>query len=213
MSSEREVRRRGARSQRKKIAGLVLLGFMVQGSVTVGQDSGGTVIGRMSIAPEGEPQAELVMPGMGEEILLLPQTRAFDEGLRAVKGRWLPVVRAQEAAMQKARERFRTSRVGEERERATAALGTETRKLAEIGRDYEKALGAYLAALATRRIKADPEGKFRIEGVPEARYYVHGRFEILRMEHRYFWLVPVEVRSGQEVQVDLNRENATRSLD
>lgn len=200
-------------SCRMTVAGMALVSLLVQGPLMASPDSSGIVAGRLSITPEGQPPGELTMPGTGEEILLIPQTAAFDEGLQAVKAKWLPIVKAQQAAMQKARQQFRASRTGEERQRATAAMTTEARKLIEVRRDYEQAVAGHLAQHALRRTKADVEGKFRFEGIPEGRYYVHGRFEILRMEYRYYWLFPVELRPGHEVQADLNRENATQLFD
>ena len=79
--------------------------------------------------------------------------------------------------------------------------------------ETQKEVGAKLPLQGTicKETKTNVEGKYLITDVDPGRYYIYASFESdsLWVE----WLIPLEIKAGEEKSVDLDNDNAARIRD
>ncbi len=154
------------------------------------------------------------MRGTGVEVILLRGEGGVEAELAALRQSRTPTVEKQLQAVNKRQEDFLRSSRGprEEREKKSALLRQERAKLADLSEAHQKEVKELIAKHTFGKTKADSEGKFNFTGIPPGRYMIYARFEIVGMDIHYNWLLPVELQREKEVEVSLDKLNATTPL-
>ncbi|MFQ5916103.1 MAG: carboxypeptidase-like regulatory domain-containing protein [Nitrospinota bacterium] len=167
-------------------------------------EQGASIKGLLYISYSGDMSYD-VMFGRGVEVWLLKGQGGPEKELKALKEHWLPQIRAQEAARSKAwgegRRALGTAKQKEKRE----ALKREQEKLNKLRSEYDNEVSGLLAQYVVQRTKTDDQGKFQFEKLPAGRYLLHALFKVRLTENLYFWLYPVELEPGEEMEVHLNK--------
>ncbi|MFQ5657871.1 MAG: carboxypeptidase-like regulatory domain-containing protein [Candidatus Methylomirabilales bacterium] len=163
-----------------------------------------SIQGLLYISYTSDPSFDVIF-GKGVEVLLLKGEEGPQKELEAVKARWLPQIRAQNAAWSKAWGEARRALGTEKQKEKTEALRREQEKLDTLRSEYEKEVRNLLARYVLQRTETDGEGKFEFAGLPPGRYLLHARFKVRLTQNSYFWLHPVELRQGEEVETHLNK--------
>jgi hypothetical protein len=173
-----------------------------------------SIPGLIFISPSGELEGDLVMRGAGVEVMLVRAEDGFDTEIELIRKNRLSVIDKQLQAVSSAQADLLRSlnRPREEQQKKSANLRLQREKLEEVRAAYEKEIRALIAKHTLAKAKADPEGKFNLNGIPPGRYFLHAHFEILAMGIHYYWLVPVHLTGDKDVEVTLNKQNATTQL-
>jgi hypothetical protein len=194
------------------IASVCLLSFLQ--ATAHAADAPATVRGLIFISPSGEPEGDLVMRAAGVEVMLVRAEEGFDSELEVVRRSRLSAIDKQFQAVNSAQAELLRSagRPPQEQQKKAAAVKLERSKLAELTTAYEKEVMDLIVKHTHIKTKADSEGKFSLTGMPPGRYFLHSHFEILAMGIHYYWLVPVDVKGDKQIEVTLNKLNATTQL-
>lgn len=200
--------------QRFSYSALVALWLCSLAVIAEATQEQGMIRGLIYISPSGKPEGDLVMRGTGVEVILLRGEGGVEAELAALRQSRTPTIEKQFQAVNKRQEDFLRSSRGprEEREKKSALLRQERAKLADLSEAHQKEVKELLAKHTLGKTKTDSEGKFNFTGIPPGRYMIYARFEIVGMDIHYNWLLPVELQREKEVEVSLDKLNATTPL-
>jgi len=191
---------------------LLLIAWFCLPTITVETaEAPATVRGVIYVSPSGTAEGDLVMRGKDVEVLLLRGEGDFEAELAALRQNRSPTIAKQLQAVTRAQEEFLRSIAGarEEREKRSARLSQERARLAELRETYNKEVSELMAKQTFAKTKTDSGGKFNFEKIPRGHYFIHAHFEIVGMDIHYYWLVPVELETAKEIELSLNKLNAT----
>lgn len=196
------------------LCSLAVIAQAAEGQTRLPEGGQAKIRGLIYISPSGKNEGDLVMRAAGVEVILLRGEGDFEGELAALRQSRSPTIDKQLQAVSRAQQEFRraprSSR--EELEKKGALLRQERAKLAELSEGYQKQVKELIAKHTFGKTKTDSEGKFNFTEIPWGRYLIYARFEIVGMDIHYNWLLPVKLQSEKEIEISLDKLNATTPL-
>lgn len=201
----------------RRIAALVpalLFTLVTAAPRTAGAEEGGVIRGLLYVSPAGDLSSD-VMYGRDVDVLALKGGGNMETELKALREERIPRIRIQEQAALKAAAEVRKAQgIDKEREEERRAIWKrEEEALTKVRSEYSRDVDGLLTRYAVSRTRTDQEGRFEFRGLAAGRYLLHARFEVLRIGVSYAWLLPVELKAGEEKAVQLNKPAAVALYD
>lgn len=165
------------------------------------------IFGLVFISETGELEDSFVLRGENVEVLLLPG--AVEETWRRLRGEGWAKVKAQERKSQEARQAWERTPPSGRKDDLAEVMKKEQKAFTQMVEDHARRVDDLLRKSSVRQTRANGEGLFRFADVPAGRYLVLARFQILGMGMFHDWLVPVEVKADDRIEVRLSKKNTT----
>lgn len=193
---------------------LIAYSMWLLGVVAEAAEGQANIRGLIYVSPSGKLEGDLVMRAAKVDVMLLRAEGGFEVELEAIHRTRSATIEKQLQSVNRAQADFLRSTAAprEEQEKKSAILRQERAKLVELRQAYEKQVKELLAKHTIAKTETDSEGKFNFTGIPPGRYIIYARFEIVGMDIHYNWLLPVELQREKEVEVSLDKLNATTPL-
>jgi hypothetical protein len=163
--------------------------------------------GLVFISETGELDDGFVLRGENLEVQLL-KAEVEPEWRRLRRDGWAKV-RAQEGKSQEARRAWERTPPSGEKNRRAEIMKKEQKAHAQMVEDHTRRVDELLRQNTLQRVRTNAEGLFRFTGLPAGRYLLQARFQILGMGMFHDWLVPVEVKETDRIEIRLSRKNTT----
>jgi hypothetical protein len=163
--------------------------------------------GLVFISETGELDDSFVLRGENLDVLLL-KAEVENEWRRLRTDGWAEV-KAQEGKSQEARRAWERTPPSGEKNRRAEIMKKEQKAYTQMVEDHTRRVDELLRTNTLQQVRTNAEGLFRFTGVPAGRYLLQARFQILGMGMFHDWLVSVEVKETDRIEVRLSKKNTT----
>ena len=163
--------------------------------------------GLVFISETGELDDGFVLRGENVEVRLLKGD--VEAEWRRVRREGWAKVKAQEGKMMEARRAWEHTPPSGLKDRRAEAMKEEQKKFNQMMDEHTRRVDELLRTSIVEQVRANAEGLFRFAGAPPGRYLLLARFQVLGMGMFHDWLVPVEVKEGNGMEVRLSKKNTT----
>ena len=165
------------------------------------------IFGLVFISETGEPDDEFVLRGENVEVALLKGE--VEEAWRRLRAEGWGKVKVQDRKSQEARRTWERTPPSGRKDQLAEAMKQEQKAFTQMMEDHTRRVDELLKKNALQQARANSEGMFRFAGVPAGRYLLLARFQVLGMGMFHDWVIPVEVKESDRIEVRLSKKNTT----
>lgn len=170
-----------------------------------GQAGAAEISGVIFVSETGELDDSFVLRGENVEVSLL--RGEVEAEWRRLRAEGWGKVKAQEQRALEARRAWERTPPSGTKDRRAEAMKREEKTYHRMVEEHVRQVEELFKQNTLRQARATTGGIFGFPGVPGGRYLLKARFQILGMGMFHDWLVPVEVKEDDRIEVQLSKKN------